>query len=205
MISLNRRASFVLAIACALRFDLVAAQEVTGALTATIEDPQGAALRGATVRVSSSTLMGGPQFSTSNARGQLRFPALPPGIYALEVQFQGFRSYREEGIRVGVGATIERRVRLALAGLEDSVVVQGSGSRLEARSSGFETRFGPEDLKGIPVRRSSMFDFIRAAPGLSPTSPGSVTDAHPNDSKGRHQLLSARARRHALPHLRTEA
>jgi hypothetical protein len=54
MISLNRRATFVLAIACALRFDLIAAQEITGALIATIEDPQGAALRGATVRVSSS-------------------------------------------------------------------------------------------------------------------------------------------------------
>jgi len=45
--------------------------------------------------------MGGPQFSTTNARGQLRFPALPPGICALEVQFLGFRPYREEGIRVG--------------------------------------------------------------------------------------------------------
>ena len=175
MVSVNRRASFVVAIACALRFDMVAAQEVTGALIATIEDPQGAALQGATVRVSSSALMGGPQLSMTNARGRRRFPALPPGVYTLEVESQGFRSHREEGIRVGVGATIERRVRLALAGLEASLVVEGSGSRLEARSSGFETRFGLEDLKAIPVRRFSMFDFIRAAPGISPTSPGSVT------------------------------
>ena len=174
MVSVNRRASFVVAIACALRFDMVAAQEVTGALIATIEDPQGAALQGATVRVSSSALMGGPQLSMTNAKGQRRFPALPPGVYTLEVESQGFRSHREEGIRVGVGATIERRVRLML-GLEASLVVEGSGSRLEARSSGFETRFGLEDLKAIPVRRFSMFDFIRAAPGISPTSPGSVT------------------------------
>lgn len=174
MISVNRR-TLVLAIVCALGPDMVAAQEVTGALIATIEDPQGAALQRATVRVSSSALMGGPQSSLTNAKGQLRFPTLPPGIYTLEVQSQGFRSYREEGIRVGVGATIERRVRLVLAGLEDSIVVEGSGSRLEARSSGFETRFGLEDLKAIPVRRFSMFDFIRAAPGVSPTSPGSVT------------------------------
>ena len=64
---------------------------------------------------------------------------------------------------------------LAIAGVEQSVVVDGTGSRIEARSSGFETRFGPDDLKTIPVRRFSMFDFIRAAPGISATSPGSVT------------------------------
>ena len=49
---------------------------------------------------------------------------------------------------------------------------RGSRLAIEARGSGFETRFGPEDLKTIPVRRFSMFDFIRAAPGVSPTSPG---------------------------------
>ena len=60
-----------------------------------------------------------------------------------------------------------------MAGVEESLIVEGAGSRIEARESGFETRFGPEDLKAIPVRRFSMFDFIRAAPGMSPTSPGS--------------------------------
>jgi hypothetical protein len=88
---------------------------------------------------------------------------------------QGFRAYHEEDIRIGVGATIERSVVLKLGGIEESVTVQGAGSRIEARGSGFETRFGPEDLKAIPVRRFSMFDFIRAAPGVSPTSPGSVS------------------------------
>jgi hypothetical protein len=45
---------------------------------------------------------------------------------------------------------------------------QGSGSRIEARGSGFETRFGPEYLKHIPTRRFGIFDLIRAAPGVSP-------------------------------------
>lgn len=76
---------------------------------------------------------------------------------------------------MGVGLTIERRVILAVAGLDQSVVVETDGSRAEARASGFETRFGIEDLKEIPTRRFSMFDFVRAAPGISPTSPGSVS------------------------------
>src|SRR6266545_1741833 len=153
----------------------VVAQGLSGALIGTVKDAQGAVLQRAVVRVSSPALIGGVETVTTNEKGQLRFPALPPGPYALDVEVQGFKAYHEENIRIGVGATIERTVVLNVAELKESVVVEGAGSRIEARGSGFETRFGPEDIKSIPTRRFSMFDFIRAAPGVSPTSPGSMT------------------------------
>jgi hypothetical protein len=170
------RARVVLfAIACVLPAQMAGAQLLTGALIGTVQDAQAEVLRDASVRLSSPALIGGPQTMTTNDRGQLRFPALPPGTYALTVEAPGFSTYHEEGIRIGAGATIERTARLNIAGLEESLVVEGAGSRIEARGSGFETRFGPEDVKTIPVRRFSMFDFIRAAPGVSATSPGSMT------------------------------
>src|SRR5205085_467804 len=89
-------------------------------------------------------------------------------------ELQGFATYHEEDIIIGAGATIERTAVLKLAGLAESVVVEGAGSRIDARNPGFGTSFG-EDLKTIPARRSSMFDAIRAAPGISPTSPSSGT------------------------------
>ena len=172
---MRRPITVLFAAACALLTTVVAAQEVTGALIGTVQDAQGAVLRGAVVHVSSQALIGGRLKLTTNEQGQLRFPALPPGTYVLDVDAPGFGAYHEADIRIGVGATIERTIVLKVAGVEESVIVQGAGSRVEARGSGFETRFGPEDLKAIPVRRFSMFDFIRAAPGVSPTSPGSVS------------------------------
>ncbi len=169
-----RAVASVFVFACLMQAQVMLAQELTGALIGTVRDAEGGVLRGAVVRISSPALIGGPQTLTTNEIGRLRFPTLPPGSYVLDVEAQGFGTYHEESIRIGVGATIERTVVLKLAGLEESVVVQGAGSRIEARGSGFETRFGPEDLKAIPVRRFSMFDFIRAAPGVSPTSPGSM-------------------------------
>ena len=35
-------------------------------------------------------LIGGPATLTTNEKGHLRFPALPPGPYVLDIQFQGF-------------------------------------------------------------------------------------------------------------------
>jgi hypothetical protein len=172
---MRRLVTFLLAAACVLQPRLVPAQALTGALIGTVKDAQGGVLTGAVVRVSSPALIGGPATLTTNEKGQLRFPALPPGSYVLDIEFQGFTAYHEREIPIGVGATIERTAVLTMVGLAESVVVEGAGSRIEARDPGFGTRFGPEDLKAIPTRRVSMFDFIRAAPGVSPTSPGSAT------------------------------
>ena len=169
---MRRRVIGLVACACFLQAHLATAQGLTGALIGSVRDAQGEVVSGALVRLSSRALIGGAQTLTTNETGQLRFPALPPGQYALDIEARGFSPVHEE-IRIGIGATIEKTLVLNIAGVEESLVVEGAGSRLEARGSGFETRFGPDDLKLIPVRRFSMFDFIRAAPGISATSPGS--------------------------------
>ena len=146
------------------------AQGLTGTLIGTVRDAQGGVLPGATVRVTSPALIGGPATVISNEKGQLRFPALPPGPYAIDIEMPGFAAYREENLSIGAGATLERTAVLIVSGLAESILVEGS--RLEARGSGFGTRAGTDDLKAIPTRRSSMFDLLGAAPGHSATAQG---------------------------------
>ena len=146
---MRRPVMFLLAAACVLQPHLALAQGLTGALIGTVKDAQGGVLTGAVVRVSSPALIGGSATLTTNEKGQLRFPALPPGQYVLDIEFEGFTTYREEDIPIGAGATIERTAVLKLVGLAESVVVEGAGSRIEARDPGFGTRFGPKDLKAI--------------------------------------------------------
>ena len=174
------------AVACVLLPRIAVAQGLTGALVGTVKDAEGGVLPGAVVRVSSPALIGGPTTLTTNDKGQLRFAALPPGPYALDITMPGFATYHEEDISIGAGATIERTAVLKLAGVAESVVVEGAGSRIEARNPGFGTRFGPEDLGAIPTRRASMVDAIRAVPGISPTSPSSG-----NTSSGTTTTVSA--------------
>jgi Carboxypeptidase regulatory-like domain len=193
--------SALLTVMCVLASIAIDAQVLTGALVGTVKDEQGAVLTGALVSISSPVLIGGPATMTTNERGQFRFPILPPGTYALEIDLAGFSKYRETDVGIGVGATLERPVVLKVAGIAESIVVQGTGSRLEARSSGFETRFGPEYLKTIPSRRFSMFDAIRAAPGVSPTSPssGTVTTVSAFGSGGQREPVSHRRHEFHMP------
>ena len=175
-VSIRRHRTVLLVIlSFVLSHGVAAAQGLTGALIGTVKDDQGGVLARAVVRLGSPALIGGSVTLTTNERGQLRFPSLPPGAYELDITMPGFATLHEADILIGSGATIERTVVLQLAGIAESVVVEGAGSRIDARNPGFGTRVGPEDLQAIPTRRSSMFDSIRAAPGVSPTSPSSGT------------------------------
>src|SRR6185436_20917835 len=98
---------------------VVVAQSLTGALVGTVKDGQGGVLPGASVRVTSPALIGGPVAMTTNERGQLRFPALPPGTYGVDVELPGFARYHEEDIRIGAGTTLERTVVLKLEGIAE--------------------------------------------------------------------------------------
>jgi hypothetical protein len=148
---------------------------LSGALIGTVRDEQGGTVAGAYVTIRSSALIGGPASLVTSEQGQLRFADLPPGIYTLVVQMPGLVTWRDEHIAIGAAATIERHIVLRVAGVAESVVIEGAGPRLDTRNPGLATTFGVDDLRAIPTRRSSMFDWIRAAPGISPTSPSSGT------------------------------
>ena len=162
--------------ACMLAPAPSSAQGLTGSLIGTVRDTHGGVISGAVVVLSSPSLIGGPVTTRTNEKGFYRFPILPVGTYALEISKPGFKSQPQADIPVGAGATVEHSIVLQLAAVEESVVITASSSRLEARHPGFGTRFTADDIRTIPTRRSSgMFDFIRAAPGIAPTSPSSGT------------------------------
>ena len=163
-----RRAVLYLATAAFLLLpNATAAQTLTGTLIATVKDAQGAIVQSATATLSSPALIGGRSAQKTNDQGQLRFFALPPGWYVLDIEAPGLTTYHEEAIRIGAAATIERIVEMTIAGIAESVTVEEPGPGIDAREPGIVTRFGPDALESTPTRRSSMFDFIRATPGVS--------------------------------------
>ena len=80
--------------ACLLQAHTVAAQGLTGALIGTVKDAQAGVVPGAVARVSSPALIGGVQTMMTNEKGQLRFPALPPGENSVFAQTNLTRAHR---------------------------------------------------------------------------------------------------------------
>src|SRR5688572_13995599 len=83
-------------------------QSLTGSLVGIVHDAQSGSVRGASMSIRGPALIGGVRTVATNGQGHARVTTLPPGVYSLEVSAPGFAPYREAGIRIGVGATIER-------------------------------------------------------------------------------------------------
>ena len=170
------------AAACSvITLNLATAQALTGTVFGTVKDASGAILPMAAVRIISPAVFGGRLSATTNDKGQFRLLELPPGIYRLEIESPGFATYREDGVHVGVAANIERNVILRVAAITESIDVAASVSSLDTRKTGLSSRFGSEQIKAIRVRRYSMFDFIKAVPGILPTSPSGGNTSNENN------------------------
>ncbi len=173
-----KRAHLLLAFAVAMLAAVsVIGQVITGNIIGTVKDESGAVLPGATVTITSPALPAGPASMAANEKGQFRFPNLAPGVYALSVSLSGFATYNEEGLRVTVGGTTERIVGLKIQAVAETVTVTGESPIVDTKKSGVSANFASEVVENTPVRRFSMFDFLKWSPGVSATSPSSGTSA----------------------------
>jgi hypothetical protein len=151
------------------------AQVLTGTLSGTVRDESAGVLPAASVHLSSPALISGPISMVTNERGQFRFASLAVGDYALDVDMPGFAAYHEDRISIEVQGNSERTVILKVGTIAESISVE-AGTIVDQQRTGLASRFGQETLTTIPVRRFSMFDLIRATPGVSPTSASSGAD-----------------------------
>ena len=129
MDSIGRRIAFSFGLLVALVPASAFGQGLSASLSGSVKDEQGGTLAAATVAVASPAQIGGEQRTTTNDKGQWRFPVLAPGVYVLVVEkAPGFASHREQGISIGAGAAIERPVVLKLASVAQSVTVEADSS-----------------------------------------------------------------------------
>ena len=101
---------------------IASAQEFRGRINGTVSDNTGAVLPGVTVTVSSPALIQ-PQEQITGADGQFRFPALPPGVYAVDFELSGFQNVKREGVRVVINQTLTVDQQLQVATLQETVTV----------------------------------------------------------------------------------
>jgi hypothetical protein len=102
---------------CALTVVNVEAQVLTGNIIGLVYDESHAVLPGVSVGAESPARPGGPAVTVTNAEGEYRLIELPPGVYEITVSLSGFRTYKEQDLRVTVGGTIERNITLGVGGM----------------------------------------------------------------------------------------
>jgi hypothetical protein len=93
-----------------------------GVITGRITDTSGATMPGVDVSLTSPALLGGRSV-VSDEQGSYRFALLPPGVYSLRFQLQGFATVIREGITLTPGFTSSLNIALEVASVAETVTV----------------------------------------------------------------------------------
>lgn len=138
----------------------------TGAIRGTVADDQGSPLPGVNVTLSGPAIMGIRTFVTE-ANGEFRFPALPPGVYQVKAELQGFGTVVRENIRLSTTSTLTVDIQLKPASVAEEVTVIAKSPTVDVKST--ETAsvtLANEILRNIPYNQFTA-DIVNLAPGVT--------------------------------------
>src|SRR5262245_4286353 len=108
------------------------AQIQTGTITGVVIDEQDAVLPGVSVTLTSAALIC-QQTVVTNERGVYTFIALPPGVYALRFELQGFAPVDRFDVpsRVAVVTTVDQMMKVAT--VTETITVSGERTAMTSK------------------------------------------------------------------------
>lgn len=145
----------------------MAQTQTTGSIEGTVLDPQGNAVPGVTVTVTSPNLITA-QSGTTDDSGRFRILNLPPGRYTVKVEAaKGFGEFSRSDVEVNLSRTSTVDVSLQLAGQQATVTVTDTaGAAIDASSTTTGTNVSSEQFSNFPTQRTVQ-SLYTIAPSVS--------------------------------------
>ena len=166
---------FVVALSLALVATSAFAQtSTTGSIEGVVTDPNGAAVKGATVTATSPNLIKS-QTATTGDEGRFQILNLPPGQYKITVEAGGFAKYTSADFSVNLGRTSSADTQLSLATATATVQVTG-GAVVDTAQNTTGSNVSTEQFSNFPTQRT-----VQGLYTIAPT----VTRSGLRDATGR--------------------
>jgi hypothetical protein len=151
---------------CLLLFPLTAQAQQTGSISGRVVDTDGLPLPGVTVEARSNVLPA-PRVTVTEANGEYRLPALPPGTYSVTFQLAGMQNaVRQAQVQLAQNTVAD--ATLSLAGLTETVTVTASASLVDRNSAALTSAVGSEQINALPIGQQYR-DLVKLIPGVQVT------------------------------------
>lgn len=141
-----------------------------GTIAGVIQDQSGKSIPGARVTIA-SIATGLSRTAISGAGGAFVVPALPPGVYRVRVELNGFRSLMRDGVTLATGETLHLDLTLGVGAVTESVTVDGDASQLRSQSSGLGHVIDNTKIVELPLNGRSFITLATLVPGVAVPPP----------------------------------
>lgn len=144
----------------------VLAQTSKGFVVGTVNDPNGAAVVGATVKITNRDT-GATRETVSQEDGTYRLDAVDPGVYTVDVSSAGFSTAQVNNITVTAAQTADVPVRLALGVTSETVDVTATTEVALQTSDGARVNtIDRREITELPVAGLNPVNLVLTLPGV---------------------------------------
>ncbi len=148
---------------------------VTGTISGTVQDAQGAMVAGA--KITAKQLSTNRVFTAqTTSTGAAALRDLPAGVYDVRIEASNFRAYEATGVSVDVGKeTTLGIVKLEVGSSAEVVTVEGAAPLIESTTDQIQATFSAEKVTSLPM--GNTFDSLALfVPGVATAGDASFSN-----------------------------
>src|SRR5437660_2990398 len=138
-------------------------QAVYGSIIGTVTDPQGNAVAGAKVTVTSVTKNTSEE-TTTNDSGNFSVIHLIPDTYRVKIEGSGFKAYDVASVLVQVDTAVRLDAQLQVGAVTQTVEVTGEGPQLKTDRADVSLDFSSDYVEKLPLVNRNFQSLLLSAP-----------------------------------------
>jgi len=147
------------------------AQQITGSIRGSVQDPSGAMVQSATVSAR-QTETGLARAATTDPSGAYFLVELPVGHYELQVEAKGFQKYVQQGITLNVNETAVIPVHLAVGAESQVLEVNADAQLIQGTVTSLGKTVSEREVLDLPLNGRNFTQLGLLQPGVVPLTPG---------------------------------
>jgi hypothetical protein len=165
-----KRLEILLTLLLVLAFSAFApasAQTSKGFVTGIVEDPNGAGIANASIKITNLTT-GVSRDTVADSSGNFRLDAVDPGAYMLEVSAPGFKTVKLDRVEVNAAQTVNVPLRLEIGSPTEEVVVSAGNEVVVQSADGTRVNtIGEREIRDLPVLGLNPVNLVFTLPGVA--------------------------------------
>src|SRR5712664_4867921 len=134
-------------------------------LKGTITDQHDALVAGATVTATSID-KGISRTAKTGTEGTYQIPALPPGVFKVEIEAQGFNKIVNEKVLLTVGQSLVYDVKLGAGGMTAMVAIAASEPLIEVERTQQANTISTRQVENLPNAGRVFQNYVYTLPGV---------------------------------------
>jgi Carboxypeptidase regulatory-like domain/TonB dependent receptor len=152
-------------ITLAVSLQVFAQGGATGAITGTVQDPSGAFIANAEVRITNQDTNVVERSVQTGADGTFTAPLLPVGTYTISIQSKGFTEGRFAGIGVRVTETTRMIAKLTTQAVQQKIDVQAEVQAVDTTDATTGQAIESDTIRALPLATQNFQQLLTLSTG----------------------------------------